>query len=142
MKRSQRRQRRVAGFTLMEVLLVLTILVILGSMVSFYFIGARRKALMQAAETQMHGFESFLNLYNLDIGTYPTTQQGLQALRQAPSDLGNAQQWAGPYAAKDIPPDPLGNQYQYEQSGDAFRIWSVGPDGQDGTEDDIEVRSG
>lgn len=139
-KKTQRRRR--VGFTLMEVLLVLAILVILGSMVGIFFQGARKKALVQATTAQISMFEEMMEHYSLDVGSYPSTQQGLQALRTPPSDIANPQKWGGPYAKKDIPPDPWGNPYQYEQSGEQFQISSWGPDGQEGTDDDIRVISG
>jgi len=137
-----RNRKKDAGFTLMEVLLVLAILVILGGMVGTHFLNARKKASIDAAKAQMHMFEEALNLFNLDIQAFPTSQQGLGALRVAPSDLGNSAKWAGPYSSKDIPSDPWGQQYQYESDGVGFRIWSFGPDRQDGTDDDVQVMSG
>jgi len=132
-------RRRRAGFTLMEVLLVLAILVILGSMVTYYFVGAQTKAYARAAQSQIGMFERMLTDYRLDVGTYPNTSQGLTSLREAPGDLANTNKWGGPYMSKPVPADPWGNPYQYElQDAENFRIWSWGPDGQDGTEDDID----
>lgn len=134
----QKPRRRKDGFTLMEVLLVLAILVILGSMVTYYFVGAQKKGYAKAALTQIGMFERMLTDYRLDVGSYPTTDQGLQALRVPPGDLANSNKWAGPYAAKEIPADPWGNPYQYERpTADTYRIWSWGADGQNGSEDDV-----
>ena len=137
-RRTHRRRRR--GFTLMEVLLVLAIIVILGSMVGFFIAGMQRGAYEDLARTQMGLFEQQLEAYRLHVGSLPTSNQGLQALRYAPSDLNNPQKWRGPYAAKDIPADPWGNPYQYEMiSSEQYRIWSWGADLMDGTEDDVII---
>lgn len=137
LNRRKRRARR-PGFTLMEVLLVLAILVILGSMVGFFIAGMQKGAYEDLARSQIGMFESQLDAFRLHVGSYPTSVQGLQALREPPADLRNPARWRGPYATKEIPMDPWGNPYQYELVGpEQFRIWSVGADGVDGTEDDI-----
>ncbi len=88
-------------------------------------------------------FDPPLGIYQLDIGSYPTTQQGLQALRVAPADLVDPSKWMGPYSSKDIPLDPWSNAYMYElESANQYRISSAGPDGQPGTTDDITSVSG
>ena len=134
--KSNRRMRR-RGFTLLEVLLVLAILVILTSTVGYYFVGAQRRANIRAATVQINLIEKLLQDYHTDVGSFPDTQQGLAALRTAPAGIPN-NKWAGPYAEKDIPLDPWGSPYQYEFIGDEkFRIWSYGPDRQAGSNDDI-----
>lgn len=135
MKRTSRRMRQKRqGFTLFEVLLVLIILIILTSTVSYYVIGAQKKAYARAAKAQIGLFKSPLTDYHIDVGGYPSTDQGLDALRTAPD--GNSK-WAGPYIENAIPRDPWGNPYQYQSSGSAYLIWSFGPDGQDGSGDEI-----
>ena len=131
--------RRRTGFTLMEVLLVLVILVILGSMAGIFIRGAQKKALVNAARTQIALFSDALEMYQMDMNSYPQTNQGLEVLRQSPSGTSNDQSgWQGPYLEKDVPVDPWKNQYQYELvNPDQFRIWSWGIDGSDGTDDDI-----
>src|SRR5688572_14794898 len=94
----QRPRRR--GFTLLEVLLVLAILVILTSTVSFYFVGAQKRANIRATMVQINAIEQLLDGYHIDVGSFPTTEQGLGALRVAPAGLPN-NKWAGPYGAKD-----------------------------------------
>lgn len=139
--RTLRRPARRRGFTLMEILLVLVILVILGSMVGVFISGARKRAFTDAARNQLNLFKGQMEQYNLDIGAFPTAQQGLQALRQAPADLRNPAKWRGPYAGGDIPADPWGNPYEYEGDGAAYRIWSAGPNGlsEQGGGDDIMI---
>jgi general secretion pathway protein G len=120
----------------LEVLLVLAILVILTSTVGFYIIGAQRRANIRATSVQINLIEKLLQDYHIDVGSFPTTEQGLASLITAPAGASN--KWAGPYAEKAIPADPWGNPCQYELSGgDSFHIWSFGPDGQDGTGDEI-----
>ncbi len=143
----RKRRRRVAGrntgFTLMEVLLVLAILVILGSLVVTNFSKVLESGKIKATKTQLSGFETQLDIFQLDVGQYPSSQQGLESLRVAPPDLPDPSLWAGPYAKKDIPADPWGNQYIYEQLGPSqYRVSSAGPDGQPGTDDDIGTVSG
>ncbi len=134
----RRLRRRRTGFTLMEVLLVLAILVILGSLVGIYFAGMQARGFSDAAKTQIGMFEQQLKLYHLDMGTYPSTELGLNALRVKPGD---STKWRGPYTEKDIPVDPWGNNYQYSFNGvgaqPPIKIWCWGPDMQDGTEDDV-----
>ena len=127
----------------MEVLLVLAILVILGTLVVANFTGIFASSQVKAAKAQVSAIETMLEAYYLEIGSYPTTQQGLAALRAAPADLVDPSKWNGPYARKDIPPDPWQNPYNYElMSPTQYRVYSAGPDGQPGTDDDIANVSG
>lgn len=123
----------------MEVLLVLAILVILGSLVVANFSGVFASSKIKAAKAQISAFETQLDIYQLDIGSYPTNEQGLQALRETPPDLADPGKWQGPYAKKDIPVDPWSNEYVYELlDSNQYKISSAGPDGQLGTEDDVD----
>lgn len=126
------------GFTLMEVLLVLVILVILGSFAVNIFSGTRNKANIDAAKTQVSLVDNAARLYQVHMNRYP---ESLDDLLQRPADAANATEWGGPYLQKRVPPDPWGNPYRYlapgKRSPDAFDVWSLGPDGVDGTEDDI-----
>ena len=140
---SARRQ----GFTLMEVLLVLVILVVLMGFAIPSLLGSKKKADIDAAKTQIGLFRTALEKYALDMNTFPTTEQGLNALVEKPSDLEEEQQanWSGPYittTGKQAPKDLWGHAYYYEfppthSTGEYPDIWSGGPDGKDGTEDDI-----
>ncbi len=136
---AQRKRRGRAGFTLMEVLLVLAILVIIGSIVVVNFGGAFTKSKINAAKAQINSFKTPLEMYAMDNAALPNTQQGLQALRQPPADLTDPSSWGPkPYIGEDIPKDPWGNDYIYEHmGGDKFKITSPGPDGQAGSTDDI-----
>ncbi len=132
---------RERGFTLIEVLLVLVILVIIGSLAVVAYIPMQRGAYINAADAQIKAFKTPLQAYRLALGDFPTTSQGLQALREMPSDVTATEKWLGPYLDSQVPLDPWGNEYRYENPGkhqaDWPDIWSYGPDGTDGTEDDI-----
>jgi len=136
------RPRRRRGFTLIEVLIVLVILVIIMGMAYGTYSNALYKANINAAKSQVGLFEMPLENYNLDIGMYPSTNQGLEALRNPPADLPNPSAWGPtPYLNKDIPLDPWGRPYNYSSPGrynpNTYDVWSTGPDGVDGTADDI-----
>jgi len=123
----------------MEVLLVLVILVILGSMVGIFIRRARQQAFVSSAQSQIGLFKGGLKFYEGDVHNFPTTDQGLVALYEEPAGLPPGVVWDGKYLdGNDVPLDPWKNPYQYELlDADTYRIWSMGPDGVDGTEDDI-----
>lgn len=133
---NQRRRRR-SGFTLMEVLLVLAILVILGSFVTVAYVNVQRGANMKTAETQLNLFDEAISLYQLDIGRIPPS---LEALREPPADLPNPIKYTGPYLKTDLPLDPWGNEYLYEADlqSNQFVIKSLGPDGAEGNDDIVK----
>ena len=133
----KRKSRRRQGFTLLEVLLVLAILVILASTVTFYFANTQRKANTRAARIQIHAVSQLLEEYHIDVGSYPQSSDGLQALMQAPASLSDSTKWGGPYSKKEIPRDPWDREYVYESDGVSFTITSYGADGQEGSEDDV-----
>lgn len=139
MRPNRSRHRRRKAFTLMEVLLVLAILVILGSLVSVSYVTIQRNSKISSTRTQINFLRTALDVYQADVGYYPSD---LSALRQPPTDLTNPKKWKGPYIDKEIPNDPWDNPYQYELTTDEFGrqqpvLVSYGPDRQQGTEDDI-----
>ena len=104
-------------------------------MASVFIRGAQKKARADAAQAQIGLFENAIKMYEMHVQSYPTTSQGLQALRQPAGEIPG---WSGPYLDKEVPLDPWGNPYQYELiNPDTYRIWSLGPDGMDGSADDI-----
>ena len=127
-----------AGFTLVELLLVLVILGTLAAIVIPKFSGRTEQAREAAARTQISILEGALDQYETDCGSYPQGSDGLNALNSQPT---NVQGWRGPYLKQDIPLDPWGNAYVYECPGknneNGYDIMSGGPDGQAGTADDI-----
>ncbi len=133
---------RRAGFTLVEMLIVLGILVAMFALVLPRFLGSQKKAKIDLSKTQIGAFRAALERYYVDCDRFPTTEQGLQALVSVPADLPANITWHGPYVSNDIAADPWGNPYQYEfpptqGNGDSPDIWSYGPDGEEGTEDDV-----
>ena len=141
MTNAPKRRRRPAGFTLIEVLLVLVILVIIGSLVVGNYVRIQRNAEINAARTQINAFKTPLNAYRLDVGDFPSTSQGLDAMVSAPADLTDQNDWRGPYLEDLVPLDPWKQPYQYEYPGkhreDMPDIWSLGPDRQDASGDEV-----
>jgi len=137
-----RRQRVPAptGFTLIELLIVLVILGLLAGLAVPRLIGYLGGAKTQVAHLQIESLGSALDLYMLDVGSYPTTEQGLRALVEAPPGADN---WNGPYTkSKVIPVDPWGNPYIYTYPGEnnVYDLISLGADnaeGGDGENQDI-----
>ena len=133
-----RRLRRRSGFTLMEILLVLAILVVLGSMVGVGYVKIQQNAMKNSARAQLTLLEDAVKTYMIDVGSPPSA---LDYLIQPPPDLQNPLKWQGPYLDKNtLPQDPWNQSYQYEivdQANGKFRIWSNGPDMQPGSSDDI-----
>jgi general secretion pathway protein G len=125
------------AFTLIELLLVLVILAVLAAVVVPKFTGRQKDAKISAAKADISNLETSLETYEVDNGEYPSTQQTLQALVEAPAGVKN---WKGPYVKK-LPNDPWGNPYVYTSPGThttgGYDIQSYGPDGRDGGGDDI-----
>jgi general secretion pathway protein G len=142
MTRSRSNRRRQA-FTLLELMIVLVILVLLFAMVGPKLLGSQKKADIKAAKTQIGNLESALELYAVDMRTFPSSEDGLQALLEPPSDERAAAKWDGPYLDDVLPVDPWENAYEYEYpptrntARDFPDIWSLGPDGEADTDDDI-----
>jgi len=126
------------GFTLIELMLVVIIIGVLVAMVAPRFAGRSKQAKITAAQADIEAnIAVALELFELDNGRYPTSEEGLNALRGKPSDL---ESWRGPYIKKRIPVDPWGNPYQYKcpgEHGDDYDLFSCGPDGVVGGGDDI-----
>jgi general secretion pathway protein G len=127
------RRKREQGFTLIELVVVLTILAMLAALVVPRLFKNVDKSKVNATKAQIANLETALDAYRLDVGSYPTTQQGLEALRTKPVGV---EHWDGPYLAKDVPMDAWGHPYQYKcpsEHGD-YEIVSLGADGQPGGE--------
>jgi general secretion pathway protein G len=128
------RKRNRAGVTLIEMLVVVTIIGLFVALVAPSMFKKADQARITAARSQIQNFMTALGSYKLDTGVFPTTEQGLLALRIRPNDLG---QWNGPYMQVDIPKDPWGHDYAYKYPGDHNEepeIVSFGADGQPGGE--------
>jgi general secretion pathway protein G len=132
LQRSPRRRRRAqAGFTLVEILVVITIIGLIMALVGPRVLNYLSESKAKAAKIQIESFASALDLYYLDLGRYPTTNEGLAALTQG----NNAPGWNGPYLRGGVVPnDPWGHGYVYRSPGQRapYDIVSLGSDGQEG----------
>jgi general secretion pathway protein G len=141
MSRSRSRRRRRSGFTLMEVLLVLAILVILGSLAAMSFTGVFSSAEEKGVKSQIGLFKPAIEMYQMTFRKYPSS---LQDLVVAPADVDQAkwQKEIGPsFPSGTIPKDAWGHDYQFAAPGthnvNGYDVWSNGPDGAPNTADDI-----
>jgi general secretion pathway protein G len=124
-------RRRQGGFTLLELLVVIVIIGLLAGYVGPKYFAQVGKSEVKVARAQIDAFEKALDSYRLDVGRYPTTEQGLAALEARPA---NEPKWEGPYLKKAVPQDPWGKPYQYRYPGEKgeFDVFSLGKDGQPG----------
>lgn len=134
-KREQRKRddnRSESGFTLIELMIVIIIIGLIAGIVTPNVIKRLDKAKQSTAQAQIESLSQALDAFRLDMGRYPTSQEGLQALREKPTT--NAEKWDGPYIKKELPADPWGAQYQYKAPGahGDFDIISYGGDGKEG----------
>lgn len=130
------RDSSVRGFTLIELLVVLFILGLLAGLAGPQVMNYLGESKSKTAKLQIEEFSSSLDLYKLDVGRYPSGQDGLQALVQTPSGPGS-ERWHGPYLKKkNVPKDPWGNDYQYTSPGKhgPYDIVSLGADNREGGE--------
>ena len=124
--------RRGAGFTLLELLVVIVIIGLLAAYVGPKYFAQLGKSEVTIAKAQMEAFEKALDTYRLDVGRYPTTEEGMAALMAAPATAGG--KWNGPYLKKGVPQDPWGHPFLYRSPGakGEYEIVSTGKDGQPG----------
>ena len=127
-----KRNRRQAGVTLIEMMVVVVIIALFAALVLPRMMGQADKARKTAARAQINAYLTALGSYKLDTGNYPTTEQALQALRTKPENING---WQGPYTDKEIDNDPWGHPYLYHfpgEHGDEPDLISYGADGQPG----------
>lgn len=133
--RISERRKLERGVTLIEMLVVVTIIALFAALVAPKILGRADQARVTAAKVQIQNFQGALAQYKLDTGIFPTTEQSLKALREKPQGLDS---WKGPYLPKEVPQDPWGHEYVYKfpgEHGDEPDIVSLGADGQNGGED-------
>lgn len=131
--RTQRHLQNARGFTLLELLVVMVIIGLLAAYVGPKYFSQVGKSEIRMAQAQIDALEKSLHQYRLDVGSYPSTENGLAALMTSPN---NEPRWNGPYLSKTAPPDPWGRPYVYKYPGDRseFDLFSLGRDGQPGGE--------
>lgn len=133
--------KRSAGFTLLELLVVMVIIGLLAGYVAPRYFGQIGKSEVKVARAQMDSLEKALDQYRIDTGHYPTSEQGLAALMAAPPE---ETRWGGPYLKKAIPMDPWGKPYVYKKPGEhgEYDLLSYGKDGRPGgTGEDADITS-
>jgi general secretion pathway protein G len=138
---ASRARRRQAGFTLLELLIVVVILGMLAALVGPRLFKSLDKAKVKVAKTQIELLAAGLKQFRLDVGRYPLTDEGLAALVVRPD---SAPGWDGPYLEKEVPKDPWGRDYLYRSPGERheYEIISLGRDGQEGGEgEDRDITS-
>ncbi len=131
-----RGRRRQAAFSLIELLLVLVILAVLAAVIVPKFTNRTEQARITAAKTDISMLETALDMYEVDTGKHPSTEEGLNALVQQPASVTT---WNGPYVKRGMPADPWNNPYVYRSPGtnnvNSFDLSSLGPDGREGGDD-------
>jgi general secretion pathway protein G len=131
-------QRKNPGFTLIELMLVMVILVVLAAVVVPKFTNRSEQAREAAAKTDIRNIETALSTFEIDNGRFPSADEGLAALFEEPQ---NARSWKGPYLMRGMPKDPWGTPYVYRYpatiSKSGYDLLSCGPDRREGGDDDI-----
>ena len=129
--------RAIAGFTLLELLVVMVIIGLLAGFVAPRFFAQIGKSETKTARAQIDSLEKALDQYRLDLGRYPSNEQGLAALNERPA---GETRWAGPYLKKQLPQDPWARPYIYRFPGEhgEYDLFSYGKDGQPGGSGDAE----
>ena len=122
------------GFTLLELLVVVAIIGLLAAYVGPKYFSQIGKSEQAVAKSQVESFSRALGAYRIDVGSYPTSEDGLSALISKPGDTAKAAKWNGPYLEKNVPVDPWGRAYIYRSPGakSDFDLISYGKDGQPG----------
>lgn len=134
------RGSRTRGFTLVELLVVLAILALLVGLVGPRVLNQLGGAKSKTAAVQIADLDKSLELFKLDVGRFPTTEEGLDALLKKPASVASG--WNGPYLKGAVPADPWGKPYQYKLTGGSVEILSLGADGAAGGDgENADVRN-
>jgi len=142
MKTPQKKSSAKAGFSLLELMVVIVIMGILATVVVLNVLPSQDRAMVEKARTDISTLEQAVELYRLELQTYPTTEDGLAALVEGPSDAARAARFPANGFIRRLPTDPWGNEYQYLYPGanGEFDIFTLGADGRaggDGLDADI-----
>jgi general secretion pathway protein G len=129
-----RAPRRQAGFTLIEIMVVIVIIGIMAALVVPNLAGRQDQAQVTAAKSDLRALGNALEMYKLDNFSYPSSEQGLEALVEKPAGFPEPKNWVPGGYVKKLPTDPWGNPYRYISSGTGFQLYSLGADGQEGGE--------
>lgn len=134
-----RNHQHSRGFTFLEIMFVVVIIGILLAVAVPQFTGRSQEAQIRAAEVSMRNISTALAEFEMRVGRFPTTNEGLGALVERPPNV-SENVWRRPFL-DETPRDPWGNEFHYRSPGqhrpDSYDLWSAGPDGQEGTDDDI-----
>ncbi len=134
-----RKARSKGGFTLVELMLVVVIIGILAAIVIPRLVGKTQRARMAATKMSIESITVAFESFEMDLGHFPATEEGIAALVERPASAASGSEWHGPYL-KQIPLDPWRQEFVYKYPGERavdFDLISPGPDGEEGTEDDI-----
>jgi len=130
-------RKRKGGFTLVEIMVVVVVLAILAAAIIPNLTGRADEAKVSRAKADIASLETLLETFRLDMGRYPTTEEGLIVLREPPQTE-DVTRWKGPYLRKPVSLDPWGNPYNYVCPGtvniDSYDLFSYGADGAEGGE--------
>ena len=133
--------KKQLGFSLLEIMVVVVIMGMLASIVSFNVMGSKADAEVRKTRIDIKNIQQALDLYKLDNSRYPTTEQGLKALIKKPTASPVPKNWKKGGYVQELPEDPWGNKYQYANPGvhnpDSYDLYSFGPDQEEGSDDDI-----
>jgi general secretion pathway protein G len=133
--------KKQQGFTLLEIMVVVVIMGMLSAIVATNVMGSKEQASIEKAGMDIKTLDNALDMYKLDNHRFPTTEQGLDALVNKPTSSPEPKSYRKDGYIKDLPQDPWGNDYMYVQPGthnsSRYDLYSLGPDGEDGTDDDI-----
>ncbi|WP_276145403.1 type II secretion system major pseudopilin GspG [Ralstonia solanacearum] len=138
---ARRCTRRQEGFTLLELLVVMVIIGLLAGLVAPQYFDQIGKSNLKIAKAQIESLGKALDQYRLDVGAYPTTEEGLDALNTKPQ---NQPHWSGPYLKKSVPLDPWDRPYVYRSPGEhaEYDLYSLGKSGQPGgTGENVAITS-
>jgi len=140
-RRTERTSRR--AMTLIEILIVIALLLAIGGLVVVNLLPRQAEAEKNVQRVQLDNIDGAMKMFRVDMGRYPTDEEGIKALwsKDAIEDEDDAANWKGPYLENPIPSDKWGNDWVYRQSAEqmesTYELISLGPDGEEGTDDDI-----